>query len=152
MKNRIHFLLISFSIVYLSCEIYNDSTNYKLSVISDENIYSKLDSVEILFTSTNLSDENIYYLVPSEFTTLEYNDNSNWVPKLPYWFIINPVEPKVVTCKPNNSIFIPSINSSDTLFDKTGEYRINVAVYKDKDLNEILEIDDRTSNIFNIIN
>ena len=131
-----------------STDALPNSEDY-LKLETDKNSYSYSANENINIIAVNISDQNLYYLSPSFFASVQKHVGNEWT-DLGSWYTIIGIPPIITTVSPSDTIPIIYIPSDFEFFKDFGEFRIHVEIYEDYGLNNLVPIEDRVSNTFMI--
>ena len=138
---------------FFSCDIFEDSSDYKIYLKTDKSNYSTDTSTVINLKVINLGKSTVYFICTGTIFLEEYeNDNL-----IDYWQIhgfeeclsINPIHP-------NSGIsfdlrFLKWLDLPDAKFSEEVSYKLKIELHIDNKMKQQVNIDDQFTGYFKII-
>ena len=145
-------IIVILSIIFVGCKsgtkYDEESENYSLEFSHLNSEYQISDKFRLRFYAINISKNDLYYLYPSFISRLHMHKDGEWS-DLGSWYAIAALAPFRDTLSPNDTLQLPFLGYKSV--DSVGTYRVEISVYKDSLLTELLPLNERTTNPFTII-
>ena len=147
------FILSAF--ILSGCQLRNESDKTNISqkyfrIRTDKEVYSRTRTEKITVTAINISHQDLYYLSPSINASLQRLKSGDWVDIGP-WYDVIAIVPSKKSASPGDEISIPPLPSDDERLRKTGQYRICLNLFTNPDATQSLNLEERVSNTFEIV-
>ena len=152
---RYFYIFILFTFILWGCPLKKetdktDTAQKYFRIRTDKKVYSRTGKEKITITAINISHQDLYYLSPGINATLQRLKSGDWIDLGP-WYDIIAIVPRKKSASPGDEIPIPSLPSDDEHLKKSGQYRICLNLFTNPDVTQSLDVEDRVSNTFEIV-
>ena len=155
MLMKYFYMFILFAFVLWGCPLKKetdktDTFQKYLRIRTDKEVYHRSTIEKITITAINNSEQDLYYLSPAINATLQRLEGNDWVDMGP-WYDIIAIVPHKKSASPEDEIPIPPLPSDDKHMVKTGQYRICLNLFTNPDATQSLNMEDKVSNTFEMV-
>jgi hypothetical protein len=152
---RYFYIFILFTFILWGCPLKKetdktDTSQKYLRIRTNKDVYNRKGKEKITITAINISHQNLYYLSPGINASLQKLESGDWVDLGP-WYDIIAIVPRKKTASPGDEIPIPPLPSGFERLKKTGQYRICLNLFTNPDATQSLNMEDKVSNTFEMV-
>ena len=148
---RIRYAALLICIGLAACSSATDAGPRQLTIATDRSVYHIGNVINVQLV--NPGPEPIYTLIPSYNVSLEQQRGAEWVDLGSFWYGLYLYEPSVHAIGAGDSLQSSPLStlSPGLPGGGLGRYRFVFTVYRDTALHQLLPLDARVSNVFEIV-
>lgn len=143
--------IVALAVIGLACRSATGAADRQLTIETDRLVYH-IDSGDVVyFQLVNRKPEPIYTEIPSTYVSVQKQRGLGWVDLGPFWYGTLTVVPHVRVFAAGDSlpgVPLPTLNSR---LRGPGRFRFVYTVYGDSALHQLLPLEARVSNVFDIV-
>ena len=133
-----------------ACSAATDAGPRHLTIATDQSVYHSGNVIRAQLV--NAGPEPIYTLMPSYYVSLEQERGLEWVDLGSFWYGLYLYTPSAHAIGAGDSLPSGPLSTlSPGLSGGRGRYRFVFTVYRDKALHQLLPLETRVSNVFEIV-
>ena len=144
-------LLLGVLVGVTGCDAFDSSAGpaQDFDLTTDARSYSLSDSATVQIKGINTGSGALYQRWPAFDTVLEKKRAGEWE-EIGTWYFIVMIVPSPRKIAPGDSAIVPNLSLQSERIDGPGRYRITSKIYESEALENMLPLEERRSNVFEV--